>query len=158
MMKGNKHWNWKGGVHKDKDGYILIYTPNGRMREHRYKMEKKLKRKLLKNEYVHHINGIKTDNRIKNLTIMLDSDHSSFHNNRKSNGKWSKNYSCCVHCGTKELEHKAKGLCKHCYYYEEKAPNGYLEKHPIIRGKIRKYNGKRKYKWFKLQLSKDKNL
>lgn len=28
---------------------------------------------------------------------------------------WSKKHSCCIKCGTKEIGHMAKGLCKRCY-------------------------------------------
>ena len=47
--------------------------------EHRYVMEKYLKRKLKDNEVVHHINGDKSDNRIENLQVMTLSEHSSMH-------------------------------------------------------------------------------
>lgn len=42
---------------------------------HRITMEKFLKRKLNKNEIVHHINGNKTDNRLENLEVMSSRDH-----------------------------------------------------------------------------------
>ena len=47
--------------------------------EHIVIMEKHIGRKLNKNEVVHHINGIKTDNRIENLRLMNVSEHARFH-------------------------------------------------------------------------------
>lgn len=55
----------------DTPGIKVMYGPNrnGWMYEHRYVMQQKLKRPLLKTEHVHHINGIKTDNRAENLEL-----------------------------------------------------------------------------------------
>lgn len=75
---GNKNPAWKGGkMHSS--GYIYIHAPNHPYKtkfhnsyyvaKHRLVMEKKLKRFLKPTEVVHHINGIRTDNRIKNLVI-----------------------------------------------------------------------------------------
>ena len=68
---------WKGGRYRDRKGYILI--GNGRIREHRMVMERHLGRKLEKWEQVHHINGNKLDNQLKNLIVMTVNKHSQRH-------------------------------------------------------------------------------
>lgn len=55
----------------DKDGYVLIWHDNQRIGEHRVIMQQKLGRKLLKNESVHHINGIRDDNHPDNLELWV---------------------------------------------------------------------------------------
>ncbi len=70
-----KNVNWKGGriIH---EGYVALYLPehpraksNGYVLEHIIVIEKKLNRVLIKGENVHHINGVKDDNRPENLEL-----------------------------------------------------------------------------------------
>lgn len=71
------HWNGGSKIH---NGYILICQGSGRYREeHRIIAEKALGRLLRKDEIVHHINGIKDDNRNSNLLICTKSYHQQLH-------------------------------------------------------------------------------
>lgn len=63
-------------------GYILVRMPDhpmasrgGYLMQHRLLMAESLGRLLLPEEVVHHINGVKSDNRIANLALMLKSEH-----------------------------------------------------------------------------------
>lgn len=74
------------------DGYIVEYkngyNKKGNVKQHRRIMEEQLGRKLNQNEIVHHINGIKTDNRPENLCVMTRGEHSTFHRKQeKAEGK-----------------------------------------------------------------------
>jgi len=120
---------WKGGkmVH---EGYILILTPghpfaqkDGYVLEHRLVMEKHLCRYLKPDEVVHHINGIKTDNRIENLQLMTISEHIIHHNPRLVFDR-----SCYLCHKTQSLNYKHRTawfrhpitrqewLCSRCYH------------------------------------------
>lgn len=84
---GERSGNFKGYRRKTKRGYILLYMPehpnaskNGLIMEHRVIMEQHLGIIIPKEFAVHHINGIKDDNRIENLSVMTNSAHSAYHN------------------------------------------------------------------------------
>lgn len=60
-----KNPNWR----KDRHGYMVAYSPDAVLRQHRFVMSKHLGRELFSHEHVHHLNGIRDDNRIENLEL-----------------------------------------------------------------------------------------
>ncbi len=74
-------------VYIDKKGYKR-FKDSGKL-VHRRVMERKLGFRLRKDVIVHHINGIKTDNRFENLQLMTKKEHFKQHVARKENVNFS---------------------------------------------------------------------
>lgn len=73
---GMEHPCWKGGIWLS-NGYLRTKIEGKEKAVHVIIAEKALGRELKKGEVVHHINGIKNDNRNKNLLICTQAYHKS---------------------------------------------------------------------------------
>ena len=86
-MSGIHSGNFNGYRRKTSKGYIARYVPdhpmastNGLVMEHRLIIEESLGHYLPPEFDVHHINGIKDDNRLENLAVMTHKAHTIYHN------------------------------------------------------------------------------
>lgn len=85
----------RGEGYLNGEGYRVLFRPelsdsrkDGTFLEHRLVMSKKMSRPLLPNEIVHHINGIRHDNRPENLELLTRETHPTGHQH------------VCPSCGT----------------------------------------------------------
>lgn len=83
---GANHPNWRGGRIAVKGGYIKIYLPDypnanldGYVLEHRYVYETTRGVQLPPHVAIHHINGVKHDNRPENLMAATNQEHRHVH-------------------------------------------------------------------------------
>jgi hypothetical protein len=94
--------------------YKRIMLDNKNKLEHRVVVENHIGRKLLRQEVVHHINGIKKDNRLENLLIMNIKDHTRLHQ------EYLPKIKICIECGKEfmpPLKHRGRNtICsKECW-------------------------------------------
>jgi hypothetical protein len=77
---GSKAWNWKGGRTKSK-GYVYLLAAPEKRKGHRYRAEHIILweeangKPLPRGWVVHHINGVKDDNRLENLEALPRKQH-----------------------------------------------------------------------------------
>lgn len=119
---GEKSPRYKKGFYINARGYKVILMPNhpycpktGYISEHRLVMEKHIGRYLRKEEVIHHINGIRTDNRIENLKLYANhSQHMK--DSHKAIGKTLQECSNChriMRCYSVKYM-----LCKTCFEHK----------------------------------------
>lgn len=74
--RGELHQSWKGG-YTNSNGYIIVNIGGRKtMLQHRKVMQEYIGRELYPDENVHHINGVRDDNRIENLELWSSSQPS----------------------------------------------------------------------------------
>lgn len=121
--KGKRSFAWKGGRRINEHGYIEIWCPQhqnankkGYILEHRYIMSQIIGRPLLDIEDVHHINGVKTDNRPENLKLMLKNEHTKYHEELNPQKHTRKNLVRCKFPDCNNNTSSKYGLC--CKHYK----------------------------------------
>lgn len=108
------------------DGYIDLWKPehplaraDGYVSEHRFVLHE-AGVEIPPGAHVHHVNGVKDDNRIENLTVLSPADHTNEHigagdvvpNQYGGHARWRTSHYVCPSCGSSFRPHVRKQI--HC--------------------------------------------
>jgi HNH endonuclease len=104
-------------------GRWTVYVHGRSQYRYRWLMEQHLGRELRTDEHVHHINEDPTDDRLENLKVLGEKEHTKLHSvvaaARRLAARehaWSDEFPGCVECETTDRRHIGHGLCSRCYY------------------------------------------
>jgi hypothetical protein len=124
-QQGEKSASWKGGRVVASNGYVLIMVGKdhpladvrGYAYEHRVVAEQKIGRPLRMNDQIHHVNGIKSDNRPDNLEVCEGrAEHAVFHRIREDlqlPDELNYEVACSCGCGQRFLYYDQCGRPRH---------------------------------------------
>lgn len=83
--RGDKNHSWKGGEYRHQ-GYVMVLSPkhprarkDGHVKRAILVLEKHLRRFIPREMDVHHINGVKDDDRPENLIELSHKEHAAYH-------------------------------------------------------------------------------
>lgn len=95
-QRGRRKRDYDLGGHEKlrSDGYVKVYAPDhphatadGYVMKHTLVMERHIGRYLEDDEVVHHINHVRDDNRLENLSLMKKHDHQTMHMMERHHGR-----------------------------------------------------------------------
>lgn len=104
-------------------GYVYVCRPDHPNSVRRYikrsrvVVEEALGRILASTEHVHHLNGIRDDDRIENLVVVSRAEHNHVHKSgrRTPEESWAEHGGACAECGTTARRHFVHGVCHNCH-------------------------------------------
>ncbi len=85
LRRADKSPQWKDGRRPSHDGYMRVYMPDhpsavqGYVAEHRLVVELDTGQPIPPGFSVHHLNGVRDDNRRENLIVLSGGDHGRLH-------------------------------------------------------------------------------
>lgn len=128
---GERSPRWKGGRHVTKRGYVYVLAPEHPHRvrgcyvlEHRLVMEKMIGRYLLREEVVHHINGVRNDNRPENLKLFSENREHLAHELKGRIPKWTESGLVRMRAGIEKSASQKRGKTGEGWHWRWKRKHG----------------------------------